>query len=130
VNYGRTPLQETLLVGRRLLSRHYYGDGRWGWRSRTGREQQEWADWRVVKHRPKTVTWATARGPLARKVHAVRYTLAATHLPSGNTVHLTMWQCGGMSHTAPLRQSHPDLVCAGCAARLSGVTEVALPEEH
>lgn len=126
--YGRTAQQELLLVGRRLLTRHYYGDGRWGWRNRTHREQQEWRGWRVIKTRPKRVTWATSQGPLARKIHAIRYSLSATYLPTGDVVYLTTWWCGGMSHTAPRPRSHPTVVCAGCHARLAGVHEIILED--
>lgn len=125
MTYGRTPRQELQLEGRRLLSRHYYGDGRWGWRPRTASETRAWSNWTIVKQRPKTTTWARPRGPLARKVHAVRYSLAATHT-TGAQVHLTVWWCGGQASTAPLRESHPKVVCSGCFERLSGRREVVL----
>lgn len=123
--YGRTMAQEIALEGRRLLTRHYYGDGRWGWRTRSEFDSERWRDWRVVKHRPKATTWARSQGPLARKVHAVRYSLVATHR-DGTEVHLTVWWCGGQSHSAPLPESHPTVVCGGCHARLSGERDVVL----
>lgn len=126
MSYGRTPRQELLLEGRRLLSRHYYGDGRWGWRrSRSAYEQRVWRDWRVAKHRPRTTVWARSTATKARKVHAVRYALTATHA-TGDQVHLTVWLCGQHANSAPCRESHPRVVCAGCHARLSGVREVVL----
>lgn len=124
--YGRTPLQETVLVGRRLLSRHYYGDGRWGWRLRNAREQREWGDWRVTKARPRLTSWAKSSAGKARKVHAIRYSLTAIHLPTGSTVYLTVWWCGSMAHSQPKVESHPTVVCAGCHARLFGETEVLM----
>lgn len=126
MTYGRTPQQELALDGRRLLSRHYYGDGRWGWPQRTNRQDQVWGEWRVVKHRPKATVWARATGSSrARKIHAIRYSLCATHT-KGSQVYLTVWQCGGHANSAPLPESHPVAVCAGCVQRLSGKREVDL----
>lgn len=126
MTYGRTPQQELALVGRRLLSRHFYGDGRYGWPQRISQQDRAWGDWRVVKHRPKAVTWAKATGSSrARKIHAIRYVLCATHT-KGTQVYLTVWQCGGHANSAPLPVSHPVVGCAGCVQRLSGIHEVAL----
>lgn len=127
MTYGRTPHQELLLVGRRLLSRHYYGDGRWGWRPRDAQDDRAWGDWRIVKQRPKQTTWARAGGALARKTHAVRYALTATHT-TGARVFMTVWWCGQYAHSAPRPVNGPQVVCAGCQARLSGVTEVPIGE--
>lgn len=126
MTYGRTPLQERLLVGRRLLSRHYYGDGRWGWRTRNGIEIREYAPWTVVKQRPKKLTWARPSGPLARKTHAIRYMLTATRT-TGEVVRLTVWLCGQHAYSDPVLQSHPPVVCATCATRLTKQTEVPRP---
>lgn len=124
--YVRTPQQELTLDGRRLLSRHFYGGGRYGWPQRNSQQDRVWGVWRVVKHRPKAVTWAKASGSSrARKVHAIRYSLCATHT-KGTQVYLTVWQCGGHANSAPLAESNPVVVCAGCVARLSGMHEVEL----
>lgn len=126
MSYGRTPLQERLLVGRRLLNRHYYGDGRWGIRSRRGVEIREFAPWTIVKQHPKATTWARPSGPLGRKTHAIRYSLTATRT-TGEVVRLIVWLCGQHAYSEPVPQSHPRLVCAACLARITKATEVALP---
>jgi len=120
-----TIVQDIRLEGRRLLTRHYYGDGRWGWRTRSHRERLVWRNWRLIKQRPKAVTWAKGTGGLARKTHAIRYSLTATHT-SGETIYLTVWQCGQTAHTRIVPQSHPSIVCAACLVRLNGATEVVL----
>lgn len=119
--YGRTALQEELLTGRRELTRHFYGDGRWGHMP----HRRPDAAWQVAKHRPKTQTWAISTGGRARKVHAVRYQLTATHR-AGHVLYLTVWLCGGTAHSQIEPVPDPSLVCAGCHAAISKVTEVAL----
>jgi len=80
----------------------------------------------VVKHRPKTTVWARATGSTrARKIHAIRYSLTATHA-KGSQVYLTVWQCGGHANSAPLPETHPTVVCAGCFAKLNGIRETVL----
>lgn len=128
MTYGRTTMQELRLEGRRLLNRHYYGDGRWGWRNRTPREEQTYRGWRVVKQRPKRTAWAKSSGPLSRKVHAVRYSLTAEHVRTGEIVYLTVWLCGQHSQTKPRPESHPAIVCAACLERLSGRSETVLAD--
>lgn len=122
---GRTALQEVHLEGRRLLTRHFYGDGRWGWWPRNAREERAYQDWRVAKHRPKKLTWAKTSGPLSRKTHAIRYSLTATH-KNGDVLRLTVWLCGQHASSPVRLQSHPAVVCAACFARVSGKSEVFL----
>lgn len=88
-----------------------------------GRDNGEWT---VSKVSPPGVIWAKATGPLARKVHAVRYTLTAVHRATGLRQHLTTWRCGQLVHSRLQLQAAPVVVCAGCVERLSGATEVPL----
>lgn len=114
--------------GRFALSRRYYGDGRWGADPMIlGRDNGEWV---VSKVSPPGVVWARATGPLARKVHAVKYTLTAVHRRTGLRQHMTVWRCGQLVHSRLALESHPVAVCAGCMARLSGRTVVPLEEAH
>lgn len=117
------------LEGARLLTRHFYGDGRWGWptpQNRGMRGVRGDDGWTVVKYRPRKPAWAKATGNrLATKTHAIRYTLTGTHT-SGLQVYLTVWWCGAQARSKPRRQSHPTVVCAGCHDRLNGRRDVVL----
>jgi hypothetical protein len=125
--YGRTRLQELRLEGRRLVNRHYYGDGRWGWPKRTGSEGQAYRGWTVAKYRPRKTRWARSSATKARMTHAIRYQLTATH-SSGEVVYLVVWRCGGHAQSKPRIVRDPEQVCAACVARLSGVRTVPLRE--
>ena len=122
------PLSDREREGRRLLSRHYHGDGRWGWPDddphiATGGMYGAWV---VLKHRPtKIPTWARSLGRNANKVHAVRYHLVATH-PTIATQRLTAWMCGSQSYSEIEQIEQPDKVCTLCTVRLDGQTETFL----
>lgn len=118
--YGRTLEQDTLLVGRRALSRHYYGMGRWG----NPPPPSVIDGWTVKRRIARKVNWAIGSGGRARKIHAVKYWLTARD-KHGRVLYLTVWQCGGSCNSRPIPQSHPKVVCAKCAAALTKVTEVA-----
>lgn len=113
--------------GRRRIMRKYYGDGRWG--HQDGRWGSLDGAWRMLKRRPRALTWAktapASNGRATVKVHAVKYELQATHV-SGHVARLTVWVCGGKTNSPVVVQRKPSEVCGKCWAALNHESVVRL----
>lgn len=108
---------------RMVVTRHYEGDGRWG---RPDLKPYVYRGWIVVKARPEGAMWWKSTGINAKKVHAGKYQLIATHVLTQTVAKLTVWQCGGMCFSDLRRIENPDTVCAKCEFALHDRTIVKL----
>lgn len=119
------PVSDLQRQARWHMSRHYYGDGRWGEPDTNTGQWSHDDGWTVVKKRPLGLVWARSTGRNGWKVHAIRYALSATH-SDGETAQLTVWWCGGMSWSETEAVLRPKKVCLLCTVKYDGATETTL----
>ena len=56
-------------------------------------------DWHVIRHTPKTTTWAISTHGSARLHHVIKYQLVATNRRTGVIEKKTVWLCGRHSQS-------------------------------